>query len=57
MFEIFPNVRKFNKNQRWDFVGGTVDKNPPANQETQVQALGWEDSTYHRATKPTHYKY
>ena len=57
MFEIFPNVRKFNKNQRWDFLGGTMDKNLPANQGTQVQALGWEDSTYHGATKPMHYKY
>ena len=26
------------------FPGGTVLKNPPAMQETQVQFLGWEDS-------------
>ena len=25
------------------FPGGTVVKNPPAVQETQVQSLGWED--------------
>ena len=25
------------------FPGGTVVKNPPAKQETQVQSLGWED--------------
>ena len=26
------------------FLGGSVVKNPPAMQETQVQSLGWEDS-------------
>ena len=25
------------------FPGGSVVKNPPAKQETQVQSLGWED--------------
>ena len=25
------------------FPGGSVIKNPPAMQETQVQSLGWED--------------
>ena len=25
------------------FSGGSVVKNPPAKQETQVQSLGWED--------------
>ena len=52
MFEILPNVRKFNKNQRWDFLGGTVDQNLPANQGTQGQALGREYSTHRGATKP-----
>ena len=27
----------------WGFPGGSVVKNPPAMQETQVQSLGWED--------------
>ena len=26
------------------FLGGSVVKNPPAMQETEVQSLGWEDS-------------
>ena len=32
-------------------------KNPPAMQGTQVQSLGLEDSTCHRATKPMHRNY
>ena len=27
----------------WGFPDGSVVKNPPANQEIQVQSLGWED--------------
>ena len=27
----------------WDFPGGSVVKNLPAMQETQVQSLSWED--------------
>ena len=27
----------------WDFLGGSVVKNLPLMQETQVQSLGWED--------------
>ena len=30
-------------NDQWGFPGGTVVKNPPAKQETEVQSLGWED--------------
>ena len=29
--------------KRWGFPGGSVVKNPPAMQETQVQSLGWKD--------------
>ena len=28
----------------WGFPGGSVVKNPPANQETQVRSLGQEDT-------------
>ena len=44
--------------------GGPVVKNLPckkkkriclAMQGTPVQSLGWEDTTYHRATKPVYY--
>ena len=28
---------------KWDFPGGSVVKNLPVKQETQVQSLGWEE--------------
>ena len=27
----------------WGFPGGSLVKNPPAKQETQIRSLGWED--------------
>ena len=30
----------------WDFLGGTVDKRPPANAGDTVQSLGQDDSTW-----------
>ena len=27
----------------WGFPGGSLEKNPPSNQVTQVQSLGFED--------------
>ena len=36
----------------WDFPGGAVLKNPPAN-----AGLVWEDPTCRRATKPVHHNY
>ena len=41
----------------WDFPGGTVVKNPPANAEDRVRALFREDPTCHRATKPVCHNY
>ena len=35
----------------WDFPGGAVVKNPPANAGTWVRALVWEDPTCSGATK------
>ena len=32
------------------FPGGSVAKNSPAKQETQVQSLGWEDSLENEMT-------
>ena len=32
------------------FPGGSVVKNSPAKQETQVQSLGWEDSLENKMT-------
>ena len=29
--------------ESWSFPDGSVLKNPPAKQETQVRSLGWED--------------
>ena len=36
-------ISQLNNNQVTYFSGGTVEKNLPARQETQVQFLGWED--------------
>lgn len=35
-----------------EFPGGRVDRKPPANAETRVQPLVWEDSACHGA--PVH---
>ena len=43
--------------QSRDFPGGTVVKNPPATQGTQVRALVREDPTCHGATKPVRHNY
>ena len=37
--------------------GGLVLKNPPANAETLVQSLVWEDSTCHGVAKPMYHNY
>ena len=41
----------------WDFPGGTVVKNPPPRQGTQVRALVREDPTCHGVTKPLRHNY
>ena len=42
----------------WDFPGGAVVKNPPANaRRTRVRALVQEDPTCHGATKPMCHNY
>ena len=41
----------------WDFPGGTVAKNPPANQGTQIQSLVQQDFTHIEATEPVHHNY
>ena len=41
----------------WDFPGGAVVKNPPANVGDTVQSLVWGSPSYCRATKPVHLKY
>ena len=40
------------KSKERDFPAGTVVKNPPANEGTQVRSLVREDPTCCRATKP-----
>ena len=40
-----------------DFSVGAVVKNPPAMQETWVQAMVWEDPTCRGTTKPVHHNY
>ena len=37
--------------------GGLVLKNPPANAETLVQSLVWEDSTCYGVAKPMYHNY
>ena len=52
------SVRKFLKVAKtWDFSGGAVVKNPPANSGDTVQALVREDPTCRGATKPAHHNY
>ena len=41
-------------NNNQDFLGDSVIKNLPANVETWVRSLVWEDPTCHRATKLLH---
>ena len=41
----------------WDFPGGAVVKNPPANAGIQVRALVREDPTCRRATRPVRHNY
>ena len=41
----------------WGFPGGPVVKTPPANAETRVWSLVWEDPTCHEATKPLYHNY
>jgi len=41
----------------WDFPGGPVVKNPPANAGDMVQSLIWEESTCLWATKLVHHNY
>ena len=41
----------------WDFSGGTVVKNPPANAGDMGSSPAPEDSTCHRATKPVRHNY
>ena len=40
-----------------DFLGGTVDKNPPANAGDTVRSLVWDDSTCCGTTKPEGHNY
>ena len=39
------------------FPGGSVAKNLPPMQETQVQSRVWEDPIRHGATRPVHHDY
>ena len=48
-------IWEFKKHTGWDFPGGVVVKNPPAN--TTVWALVREDPTCHGANKPVHHNY
>ena len=41
----------------WDFPGGAVVKNPPANAGTRVRTLVREDPTCRGATKPVCHNY
>ena len=41
----------------WDFPGGTVVKNPPANAGDTVRSLVREDLTCRGATKPVRHNY
>ena len=50
-YHAFPLLIKKDPVPR-DFPGGSVVKNPPANQGTRV----WEDPTCCGATKPAHHK-
>ena len=43
--------------QAWDFPGGTVDRNLPANAGDKGSIPGPEDSTCHGGTKPTNHNY
>ena len=49
---VIHNINKF-----WDFPGGAVVKNPPANAGTWVWSLVWEDPTCHGANKPVCHNY
>ena len=53
--KFIPKVKK--QNTHLGFPGGSVVKNLPAMQETQVWSLIWEDGTCHRATKPMQQNY
>ena len=41
----------------WDFPGGSVVKNLPANAGDMVRSLVQEDPTCRGATKPMHHNY
>ena len=48
----------FQPRKFWDFPGGTMDKNPPANAgDSRIQPLVQEDSTCLGANKPMHQNY
>ena len=42
---------------KWDFPGGAVVKNLPANAGDTVRSLVREDPTCRGATKPVHHNY
>ena len=46
-----------NKNYSWDFPGGAVVKNPPADAGDTVRSLVREHPTCRRATKPVCHNY
>ena len=51
--KFIPKVKK--QNTHLGFPGGSVVKNLPAMQETQVWSLIWADSTGQGAIQPTHH--
>ena len=57
---IFSQRKKkklFKVKASWDFPGGAVVKNLPANAGTRVRALVWKDPTCCGATKPVRHNY
>ena len=54
---VHIDIGCFIKASQGRLPGGTVDRNPPANAETQVWSLVWEDPTCRRATEPRYCNY